>query len=287
MSAGVLRVAVFGAGRAGGAVARAMSLGGDELQVRLTTRSEKTAREARAEGFEVAVGSVADAVGDAQVVLLAVSDPALEAVVLELAGSQAVRDGVVVAHLSGPNELSLLAPVADAGARIGSLHPLVSMPTRLTPLSGGWAAVDGDGDDTIAALDSLAERMGLRTIRPRGDRARYHAAACLVGNYPQALMEAGIRLLAGCGVSASDARHALGALLEGAARNAARMPPEEALTGPVSRGDVDVVRRHLAAMTDEASVEMLYRAGARIASELVRGRHPAQSEAITRLVSED
>src|SRR5690606_37548741 len=155
--------------------------------------------------------------------------------------------------------------------------------TRFTSLAGGWAALDGYGDDTLVLLESMAQRIGLRTIRPKGDRARYHAAACLVGNYPQVLMAAAIRLLDGCGVAETDARDALGALLGGAADNAAGMPPEDALTGPVSRGDVEVVCRHLAAMKDEPTVEMLYRSGARIAAELVRGRHPARSEAIARL----
>lgn len=286
MSAPALRVAVYGAGRAGGAVARALSLSG-QAQVTLATRSEQTATEARADGVDVSVGSVGDVVSGADVVLLAVSDPSLESVARELAGAGTLRAEAVVAHLSGPNDLSPLAPLAEAGIRVGSLHPLVSMPTRLTPLANGWAAVDGNTDDTLACLETLATQMGLRTIRPRGDRARYHAAACLVGNYPQVLMEAAVRLLSGCGVPAADARDALGALLVGAACNAARLSPEDALTGPVSRGDVDVVRRHLTSMGDEPAVEMLYRSGARIASELARRRHPAESDAIARLVSED
>ncbi len=54
-------------------------------------------------------------------------------------------------------------------------------------------------------------------------------------------------------------RLALIGLLRGTLENLERQSPERALTGPVSRGDVATVRRHLNALADKPEALALYR----------------------------
>lgn len=277
------RISIFGAGRAGCSFHGNLVQAGLRPSV-LATRRIETAEKARADGFDVQTASVVEAARGADVVLLAVSDDAVETVARQLACD--VSPKALVAHLSGSLDLSPLQSLADAGAQVGSLHVLVSMATRHTPFTNGWAAVDGASAGASARLNSIATTLGLHVLHPQGDRARYHAAACLVGNYPQVLMEAAIRLLSGCGVSEQDGHRALSSLLLNASANAARLAPADALTGPIARGDVDVVRRHLKAVESEPDVEELYRAGARIAAGLASAHHPPHGEKIARLLSE-
>lgn len=283
MTGEVPRISIFGAGRAGGSFYENLVAAGLR-RTSLATRSTETANKARADGFDVRVASIADAAHGADLVLLAVSDDAVETVARQLARD--VSPGVLVAHLSGSLDLSPLASLAGAGADVGSLHVLLSMATRHTSFASGWGAVDGASAGATARLTWLAGTLGLQVLHPQGDRALYHAAACLVGNYPQVLMEAAIRLLAGCGIPEKDGHRALGSLLLNASTNAARLSPADALTGPIARGDVDVVRRHLKAIANEPKVERLYRAGARIAVELANAHHPEHGENIARLLSE-
>lgn len=283
MTGSTPRIAVYGAGRAGCSFYKNLEMA-SLRPVALATRSPATARRAGFEGFDVQVGTVADAVRGAEFVFLAVSDDAVQDIARQLAHD--VSPGVLVAHLSGSLDLSPLRALADAGAEIGSLHVLLSMATRHTLFANAWAAVDGASDAAVSHLTSIASSLGLCTLHPTGDRARYHAAACLVGNYPQVLMEAAIRLLGDCGVPEADGHRALGALLLNASENAARLSPAEALTGPIARGDVEVVRRHLDAVANAPEVERLYRAGAQLAVQLAGVHHPAHGEKIASLLSE-
>jgi predicted short-subunit dehydrogenase-like oxidoreductase (DUF2520 family) len=86
---------------------------------------------------------------------------------------------------------------------------------------------------------------GLPYAVPAGARAAYHLAASLVANDTVALFAAATDLAVAAGLSPETARQALAHLLAGAARSLAASPPGHALTGPVSRGDVETVRSHL------------------------------------------
>ena len=274
-------VAILGAGRAGCAIYSGLSAEG--YTPTLWTRSPASAEAARENGFPALAGPVLPSLDGASLVLLAVSDAAVSPVAQQLAGR--IPSGAVVAHLAGALDLSPLAPLAASGVPVGSMHPLVSIATWRSPLGGGTAAVDASTPEADALLTTLAEQLGLFVIRPKGDRARYHAAACLAGNFPQVLLEAGSRLLQSLGLTPNEATRALGPLLQSASRNASQLGPSAGLTGPIARGDVEVVRSHLGAI-DEPAIAELYRAAGRIAVDLARQRAAPNQDAIASLLRE-
>jgi predicted short-subunit dehydrogenase-like oxidoreductase (DUF2520 family) len=79
-----------------------------------------------------------------------------------------------------------------------------------------------------------------------------------------------------------DALAALLPLVDGARANLARLGLPRALTGPIARGDIDVVRRHQDAL--DAPTRALYSAQAREALRLARsaGLDPRRADEIER-----
>ena len=267
------RVVILGAGRVGCALHRGLAAVGN-APVLLWTRSEATARAALDEGFPATYGELPAITCD--IALLAVSDGAVEELARTLPGRPR--------RCQPPGRGALdLARLAGAGTNVGSLHPVVSIASRATPLAGNAAAIDSSTPEADAALAQLAESLGMRVIRPRGDRARYHAACSVAGNFPQALLEAAVRLGAACGLSREDAIAAFGPLLVSAAGNAAERGPAEGLTGPVRRGDIEVVRRHLAAIAG-SDVEALYRSASMIAIDLAESIGAPNTDHLRRIV---
>jgi predicted short-subunit dehydrogenase-like oxidoreductase (DUF2520 family) len=195
----------------------------------------------------------AEPAGAAQGVdLLVIATP--DAAIAEVAA--VVEPGsAVVAHLAGSLTLDVLAP----HARRASMHPLRSIPTPGTDLTGAWFAVSGDPLATVAV-----EALGGRPIEV-GDahRAAYHAAATIASNHLVALLGQVERVAATAGVPLA----AYLDLVRGTVDNVERLGPAAALTGPVRRGDWDTVARHLAALPiDERSA---YQALADAAAKLV------------------
>jgi len=173
------------------------------------------------------------------VVLLTVPDDAIATV------AGALAPGPVVLHCSGSHGVEVLRPHRPAG----SLHPLMTFPgpeIAVPDLVGVPAAIAGDPQARSVA-STLAVSLGMRPLDVPGDRRLYHAAAVMAGNFCTVLLAEAGRVLAEAGVPAEVAPGLLLPLAMQSLRNASA-GPESALTGPVARGDHDVILAHRAAL---------------------------------------
>jgi predicted short-subunit dehydrogenase-like oxidoreductase (DUF2520 family) len=213
------RVFILGAGRAGRGLARALRARGAD--VRLHGRRRDGGPDA------VTAGAIPEALGGAGVALIAVQDGQLEAALSELLRARPAA-GTVVLHASGSAEPEALDRVRAAGYPAGTFHPLLPLadPSRAPVLlDGGFVGIEGDGA-AVAAAERLAERVGAHVIRiPRGQKARYHAAAVFASNFPTVLAGIAERLLRTSGVEAERARAAVLSLMAAAVANVREQPP--------------------------------------------------------------
>ena len=178
-------------------------------------------------------------VDDVDLILLTVPDAAIAEVAAAIQPTDAV-----VAHASGACDLDVLAP----HDRVGSIHPLMSLPDpetgRRRLLNHCTFAVDGD-----PLMAELATELGGVAIEvPGPNRALYHATAAIASNHLTALCAQVESLATEVGIPVD----AYWALMSTTLDNIADVGPTAALTGPAARGDWDTVRTHLAALpTDD------------------------------------
>ena len=183
-------------------------------------------------------------------------------------------EGQRVFHCSGSLASTLLAPAAENGALIGSLHPLQSFAEpemKKNPFAGIIMAVEGHPDAVETGL-SIAALLCARGITIRTDaKVLYHAAAVVASNYFVTLMDFAFDLLDASGIEAQDAMAVLGPLVDGTLKNLKKTDPPTALTGPVARGDVAIIDSHLEAICrDRPERERLYRELGRFTLEVAR-----------------
>ncbi len=287
-----LAASVIGCGRLGASLAQAMARAGyrvSALAARRRARAEALARAVPGARAQAA----AEAVRGADLVLLAVPDAA----VARVAAALPWRRGQAAVHCAGALDLEALAPASARGAARGCLHPLQAFPDedgspeRWRGIAVGVEASEEDGTELGALLESLAADLGAgRTLRLEGvDRACYHAAAVLASNDVVALAAASARAWALAGLPAEDAPRALGPLLAGAASAVAGLPEgaglEAALTGPLARGDLPTVARHLEALAREPSLEALYAALGRELLALPLSHPPGTASGLAALLA--
>lgn len=205
-------------------------------------------------------GPLADAVREAELVLIATPDDAILPVAEQLAKTGVIDRRHVVLHLSGLLDRSALAPLDGSGAALGSFHPLqtvVDATTAAERLKGAYAGVEGD-PLAIEAGERLAATLRMTPIRLSAEsKPAYHAGATIVANYTVALVGVAAALAERAGVNGDLAARIYLPLLNGAASNLGTMSPAAALTGAVRRGDVNTVEAHLSAMKPEE--RQLYR----------------------------
>ncbi|HMI94268.1 MAG TPA: Rossmann-like and DUF2520 domain-containing protein [Polyangiales bacterium] len=248
-------IALLGAGRLGSSLAIALDDAGYRV-VAVASRRRAAAGALAKRLKRAEVCPARELWARAPLVILAVPDDALAQVA---AGAQ-VQPGQAVVHCSGALGLDVLAPVAERGGRRGCLHPLQAFPERYAPerLHGVSCGIDGDGA-LAAQLARLVRALGARPFSLRGaDRARYHAAAVLASNYVVALRAAAEDAWALAGLPRAQAGVALQPLTRGAVDALGALPLERALTGPIARGDVQTVARHLQALAAKPELHALY-----------------------------
>lgn len=262
-----LDVAVVGLGAMGRALAGAIGRDGTRRTLQLHSRragelQDLERRLAITAGSPASVSDdLAEVLRDADLVVLCRRDDELEPLAREVARAGPARAGAVLLHTSGFHGAGVLARARGAGWAVGGLHPLQSVAAG-RPLAPSVFGVSGD-EPARARARRLARAAGGEPIEVADDaagRARYHAAAALVGNGAVALFDAGLELL-GTATRADHAvrRAALAALLASVASKLAGTDVEEALTGPVARAEREVVEGHLACLADRPELLELYR----------------------------
>ncbi len=271
-------LAFIGAGRAGSALARALTDAGHRV-VAVHSRTPAHAAELAASTGAAVVPTAVAAVQSAEITFATVPDSELAGVAAEIAATGAALPGRSLVHCSATHGTEVLGAVRLTGAATGSFHPLQALAgERSAPLLRGSSfAVDAPEPLRRILLGLVSDLGGHALDLPPGGRTLYHAAAVLAGNAPLALLARATSLLEEAGVDRADAHRALVALLAGAASNASEAGPASALTGPVVRGDAQTVTRHLDALNADPTTRELYR---RLALELLALAGPEGREAV-------
>jgi predicted short-subunit dehydrogenase-like oxidoreductase (DUF2520 family) len=196
-----------------------------------------------------------EVVSKADLVVLALPDDALAGMVRGLVATDSLRPGQIVVHTSGAHGIEVLRPAIDVGALPLALHPVMTFTgrpedlERLESCSIGVTAETGD-EAAWNVGEALVVEMGTEPVRvPESARALYHAALAHGANHLMTLVADCAELLREAGIS--DAERLMAPLLSAALDNVLRHG-DRALTGPVARGDLGTVRKHLAVLAERA-----------------------------------
>lgn len=220
-----------------------------------------------------AVGGVA-ALRPAAVWMLAVADDQIAPVAQALADAGVVQQGATVFHCSGAKASSELSPLAHAGARVASVHPVRSFadPEAVAAaFDGTFCGVEGDAEALALLLPALTS-IGARVVQiDPAAKTVYHAASVFASNYLVTVLDAALRAYQAAGIPPEVARELARPLACETLANVLRLGPELALYGPIARGDAATVARQQAAVGAwDAPTGQLYEALASATWDLAR-----------------
>ena len=187
----------------------------------------------------------------AELVFITTPDDAITQVASELKWHK----GQSVVHCSGAHSLDILEPAARAGAHAGAFHPLqtfANVAHAIKNIPGSAFALEADGE-LLQTLKNMAQDLDGTWVKlGAGDKVLYHAAAVFACNYLVTLMKMATDLWQTFGVSTPEATRALLPLLRGTLNNLENIGLPNCLTGPIARGDLGTINRHLKALEQSA-----------------------------------
>jgi len=244
--------AIIGAGALGRVLARRLAARGYRVEAVLS----RTAARARALAAQVkapvASAALADLPAGVPLVFCCVPDDAVGAVARALQRVRSDWSGTTVAHTSGALTAAVLYPLGEQGAALLSFHPLQTFTPASRPdiFEGIYIVLEGDAEAVALGVRVAGDLGALSfTLAPEA-KMRYHLAASMASNFFVTLMALVGEVLADAGIDRRQGAALMQPLVEGTWRNLARRLPEEALTGPIARGDCRTVAAHLDALAD-------------------------------------
>jgi predicted short-subunit dehydrogenase-like oxidoreductase (DUF2520 family) len=253
-------VSIIGSGRLGTALALALAGQGYTIKS-IVARTPQSARKVATvlDGtVQVLAAKNLRSLRPADVFLITVPDDQIAGVSAELSGLLLdPKRKPTALHTSGALSAEVLKPLRDRGWATGSLHPLISISGGDSTVRGAYWSIEGDRT-TVRLAKAMVEDLEGKSFSIRSqDKPLYHAAAVMSSGNVVALFDVALEMLAECGVDRKTARSILLPLIASTVRSLADKDPAQALTGTFSRGDVETVKQHLAALKNKELVDAL------------------------------
>jgi predicted short-subunit dehydrogenase-like oxidoreductase (DUF2520 family) len=257
-----------GAGNLGTALALALREAGYRIESVIARGHGKSLTRARRLSKQVSSRAVLGAEGvKARVLWLCVPDSEIARVALSL-DERFEGKGRLVFHSSGALASETLAPLRRKGAAVASVHPLMTFVRGSRPLLGGVSfAMEGDPAAVRAARGIVCDLGGEPYAISRKEKNAYHAWGTFASPLLTALLATTEHVAELAGVTKKAARQRMFPMLLQTVRNYGTVGAAAGFSGPIVRGDVETVRRHLAVLRSSGVPRRVYLALARAALE--------------------
>ncbi|MCD6452783.1 MAG: DUF2520 domain-containing protein [Dehalococcoidales bacterium] len=187
----------------------------------------------------------------AELVFITTPDDAIAPVVSQVKWHR----GQSVVHCSGADSTEILEPARELEASVGAFHPLQTLANTqqaIENIPGSTFALEAE-EPLLGKLKEIAVAMGGHWIKlGAADRVAYHAAAVIASNYTVTLVKLATDLWQTFNIPIPQAIQALLPLLQGTIHNIDTIGIPQCLTGPVARGDIGTINKHIYALQKRA-----------------------------------
>lgn len=270
-------VTLIGLGNWGTALAHALANAGIPVREIVVRKGSASAKQT-AEAVSAELTTWKHARFDAPVLWFCTPDAQIQPIseALAVRKSTALR-GVKVLHSSGVLSSAVLQAVANHGASIASVHPMMSFPQRaIVPLHNVPFGVEGDAP-AVRTATAWIRKMGGDTFHiSTGQKALYHAfgtfSSPLLVAFLTAARTTGLR----AGLSTREIDRRMRPIVERSVRNFFEHGADRSFSGPIARGDVATIHLHLAALEKHPKLERVYKSVAEYALDALPAKKRRQ-----------
>lgn len=185
---------------------------------------------------------------EAGIILLAVQDDHIKSTVKHLASFPDVWADKIVLHLSGALPSTLLHPLHTRGAYTGSLHPIFSFasnPRDNLNFKNCWFTLESNHINPRDLEKMLAIKINQILPVDKEQKKAVHIASVFYANFFIALADMSHEILTKTKISSSANLALIKPLILSTIENLTKGGVADALTGPLSRGDLDTLKHHL------------------------------------------
>jgi len=246
-----MNITIVGAGALGHYFADRLIQGQCEIDF-IFSKSETSAlglsKQYGGQGLSLSEASSRELTLSSDVLLLTVPDDVITKVAQDLASSFSLVSSPLVVHCSGSQDISVLSALDSKVGMMVSIHPLKSIVRNhkediSNKLVCGVECLEDEREELQPFLNMLNIDPIWLSAKSKG---AYHLAASILSNYTVTLHSFAAQLIEIVkGQGSNIELHHFEDLLDGTLSNIRETSPVESLTGPIARGEVGTVTKHL------------------------------------------
>lgn len=197
---------------------------------------------------------------EAETIIVTVPDSAIQSVAKQVVAQQAHHKKQVWLHCSGQLTENALLPLKSRVAGVGSMHPaFVFPPGEVTPVPTGVFFAVGGERAAVERATWMVQHLNGTALEVASDaRTLYHAALVTASNYVATLLSTAKDILDQIQIPADQIEPLIIAMAQSAITRAGDVGIENALSGPIRRGDAGTVGQHLKALDVLPEVKKMY-----------------------------
>ncbi len=209
------------------------------------------------------------------VLFITTQDNSIEEVAIQLTRETTSKANQIWIHCSGSLGSEIMCQDQSLPNRYLSIHPLqafANIESALLLMQGTHFGIEGDCQESEEFGESLVKLLGgiPHKIEPT-QKTLYHAGAVVASNYLVSLAYLAVKLFEQAGINKQNALESLLPLMAGSYHNIEKVGLARALTGPIARGDNEVVSKHLREIP--SNLKNIYKGLGRLALELGEERN--------------
>lgn len=167
--------------------------------------------------------------------------------------------GRVVTHCSGFHASNVLKTLKNKGVSVAAFHPIQTFVERTGSGSFEDIYISVEGDElALGILMSISLNLHAKPILlNRHQKQILHIAAVFMSNYVVTLGGIANRLIKE-NIEGADFQM-LFPLLRQTINHLEELKPAQSLSGPLARGDIETVKKHLESLKNEENIGKVYR----------------------------
>lgn len=241
------RVVFIGAGKVAWHLSCAMSKSGYAITGIASSKQSSARKLAEKLGAKWAT-EPENIIKEADIIFITTPDSEIEKVAVDLCQKNVIRKKQLFIHTSGLLTSKVLKCIRKHGGLTLSMHPAYSFSQRSFSeeiLSGIWFILEGDSTSIELGKEIVGRLKGKMLVIDPEKKPLYHLALVFASNFFVCIEDMAVEILLKCGIKKGDALKLIKPLIEVTKKNIWEKGTTDALTGPIERGDIDTIKKHL------------------------------------------
>jgi predicted short-subunit dehydrogenase-like oxidoreductase (DUF2520 family) len=267
------QIAVIGAGRVSYSLVGALvksSLNVSLIVSRKVISAKTLARRLRIKNFSSDLHSLTP---DLKIFFLSVPDNQISIVAKDISKLNLDFGNSIFIHLSGAEDISVLNALKRKGAYTASFHIMQTFPDKkIFNLKNSYVAIETSNKKVESFLFGVAKKLKLNPFRISSqNKIYYHLAGVYSSNFLVA-NQYYIKKLFDRTHSGINYKSVFNPISEMTLKNIKEKDVQNAVSGPVARGDIKTVKKHLSALKNDKILRSNYILQSLTLLELLRKR---------------